>query len=243
MTSPTPGAGRYLAAQMAEDYLRGQILDGFFESGSRVSDVKLSKVLDVGRASVREAILSLSKEGLLEIIPNRGAFVPAFSVDQVLNLFELREALETFAVRLAAKRASALKLNSLSEMLLVSKLSVVKHGGQYPAQLDFHERVVSMSENPEIIARCRAVSSRLIIARRRSGSRPARADEAILEHQEILDALVERNPSRAEAAMRGHLLHASESFLQSLELSDKPPERTSDTHQSKRSVPAKAPTA
>lgn len=203
----------YRSAQRAEDYLRGQIVEGFFEPGSRISDARISEIIDVGRTSVREAIQRLSKEGLIDLIPNRGAFVAELSVKQIHNLFELREALETYAVRLAALRASAERLNTLQEMLTVSKLALVKHGGQYPVQLDFHERVVALSDNEALIAECREVSNRLRVARTRSGSLPARADEALAEHQRVVSALLERNPDQAEIVMREHLEHAKTSFM------------------------------
>jgi DNA-binding GntR family transcriptional regulator len=209
-TRTSPG---FVAVQRAEDYLRHQITGGFYQPGSRVSDARVASVLDIGRTAVREAIQRLNKEGLITVILNRGSFVVELDPDEVGELFELREALETHAVRLAALRASPERLHSLQEMLVVSRLAVVKHGGQYPAQLDFHERVVGLCGNQEIIRECREVSNRIRVARLRSGSRPARADEALEEHQLVVTALSERNPVKAADAMRDHLNRAHQSFL------------------------------
>jgi len=208
-----PTSSGFFAIQRAEEYLRHQITGGFYLPGSRVSDVRVAGVLNIGRTAVREAIQRLNKEGLIHVIPNRGAFVMELDHQAVGELFELREALETHAVRLAALRATPERLNSLQEMLVVSRLSLVKHGGQYPAQLDFHERVVGLSGNQEIIRECKKVSNRIRLARLRSGSRPARADEALSEHQAVVSALLERNPEAAAEAMRDHLRRAHESFL------------------------------
>lgn len=212
MGSSNQRVAEYRSGQRAEDYLRRQIIDGYFEPGSRVSDASLSTVLGVGRTSVREAIQRLSTEGLIEMIPNRGAFVAEVSGREVRDLFELREALESFAAGLAAERASLERLNSLQEMLLASRSSLVKHGGQYPVQLDFHERVVSLSNNDALIESSRQVSNRLRVARVRSGSQPARADEALIEHEAVLNALLERNATKASEAMRNHLRHAQLSY-------------------------------
>jgi len=200
------------AVEFVEHVVRRLISEGDYHPGARISDLQLSKRLGLGRTSVREAFQRLSKEGLISVIPNRGAFVTKLTDVQIDELYEVREALEVFAAKLAAERAPADRLASLQEMLAVTRLSLVKHGGHYPADLDFHERVLALAGNMELMRRASEVNMQLRVARLRSGYVPSRAEDAYEEHQKILDAIVERNVGRAESAMREHLVMARWSF-------------------------------
>src|SRR4051794_27841584 len=89
-----------------EEVLRERILDGTIRPGERLNEVTLAAALGISRGPLREAIQRLTSEGLLTVISHRGAFVRTFSRAEVVELYELRAALELHAVRLACDRAS-----------------------------------------------------------------------------------------------------------------------------------------
>lgn len=196
----------------AESSLHRLILAGFYAPGERVSDSAVSNELGISRTSVREAFQRLVNEGLLDIIQNRGAFVTKISHQDVAKLHEVREALETYGVRLAVTRAPVEKLLAVQEILSVTKSSIVEHGGRYPIEIDFHATLLELADNQLLSEHASRVNSSLRIARHKSGFVPARARAAYQEHVDILDAMLRRDVQGAEGAMHIHLINSRKSI-------------------------------
>tara|TARA_B110000503_G_C7172235_1_gene424911 strand:- start:4409 stop:5125 length:717 start_codon:yes stop_codon:yes gene_type:complete len=194
-----------IAVSHAERTLRRQILEGFYLPGDKVSDSTISNELGISRTSIRESFQRLAQDGLITIIPNRGAFVTEHSQKEIFELFELRDALEVFAVAQATKRAPQRMTLALKEMLTITKASMVEHGGRYPVELDFHATVCEMAGNETLQREIKKVHQKLKLVRIHSGYNPARAREAYIEHSEILEAMIKRDVKAAENAMRSHL--------------------------------------
>ena len=198
--------------------LRRQIVDGFHHPSQRISDLAISEELTVSRTSVRESFQKLVTEGLLFIVPNKGAFVVEHSPEEIIELYEVREALEVSAVRLAIEKASNDKLNSLKEMLSVTRTSMIEHGGRYPVEVDFHKSICELAENKELAQTMELVNCKLKIARRQSGYIPERARAAYAEQKEILEAMIGIDIPRAEALIRQHLANSRFSIQNSLKM-------------------------
>jgi DNA-binding GntR family transcriptional regulator len=196
--------------------LRRQIVDGFHHPSERISDLAVSEELTISRTSVRESFQKLVTEGLLFIVPNRGAFVVERTPEEVAELYEVREALEVQAVRLAIEKTSNEKLLSLKETLWVTKTSMIEHGGRYPVEVDFHKSICNLAENKELAQNMELVNCKLKIARRQSGYIPERARAAYGEHVEILEAMIRRDIPSAEKLIRQHLLNSRASFQNSI---------------------------
>jgi DNA-binding GntR family transcriptional regulator len=193
------------SSEEVEDVVRNLILDSVFKPGARLSDQRLSIDLGVGRTAIREALARLNKEGLVELIPNRGAFVRNVNGEQVIHLFEAREVLETHAARLAAVRATPQRLKALNETLAITRISLGESGGAYPVTLDFHDHVIDMSGNPVLIQLARDVNRQLRLARNHSGNSPERAGRAFDEHVRIFDAIQRGDGDGAALAMHDHI--------------------------------------
>ena len=104
--------------QAVADKLREMILHGTFAGGDRLLEVPLSEQLEVSRTPVREALITLSDEGLVEYRPNRGYVVRSFTLDDIMNAYVVREALEGLATRiLAEKRLERTLKRQLEECL------------------------------------------------------------------------------------------------------------------------------
>jgi DNA-binding GntR family transcriptional regulator len=197
-----------LAITHAERTLRRQILEGFYLPGQKISDSTISKDLGVSRTSVRESFQRLVQDGLITIVPNRGAFVTERNKQEASELFELREALEVFAVSQATLRASTEKLIAIKEMLTITKASMVEHGGRYPVELDFHATVCELAGNQALQDEIQKVHHKLKLTRVFSGYKPARARDAYWEHLSILEAMIRRDSKAAAEAMRSHLCNS-----------------------------------
>src|SRR3954465_2999259 len=93
--------------QRVYDHLRSEILAGHLEPGTELAEVALSEQLGVSRGPLREAIGRLAAEGLVTVRPRRGAVVRSLSKEEFVELYQVREALELMAVRLAVPRLTA----------------------------------------------------------------------------------------------------------------------------------------
>lgn len=202
-------------AHQAEEILRNLILSGIFDPGQRLAELELSKKLTMSRSPIREALQVLSNEGLVRIIPNRGAFVTLLEPQRIEELYEVREALEAGAVRLATARADAVELSALHLLLKATALALEQDSGRpYPAELDFHAHVAQLARNPVLEKKIREVDLQLRLARGRSGFNPERARAALTDHLDIYRHLAARDVDRAEDAMRRHITASLSSVLE-----------------------------
>ncbi len=111
------GRGRLVqnASVAATELIRQAILDGRLEPGSRLKEEELARELGISRTPVREALLMLQAEGLIETTPNRGAVVRTHDADDLIDLYQLRALLEGYAARQAATRVSGHELDLTAE--------------------------------------------------------------------------------------------------------------------------------
>lgn len=210
------------------DSLRSEIIGGFRLAGDRLNEVAIAQSLNVSRGPVREAILRLEKEGLVVISPHRGAFVKTIDPQGVLDLFELRLALECEAVALAAVRVTGedlVKLRSLQSQS--SQLVSAKYDG-FSNDVDLHNFIGALSMNSALAESVKNVNMELRLARLKSGSNPQRASEAVAEHNEIIKMISVRDAEGARSAMRDHLLHSLGNTLGLMYPDSEPPGRAAD---------------
>lgn len=204
-------------AEQARKLLRHSILNGVYAPGQRLKEMEISRDLGISRSPVREAIQGLANEGLVKIAPQKGAFVADLDATEVAELYEVREALEIMAVRLAAERAEAPRIMDLGELLEATRSSLDhQESVGYPRNLDFHRHLSAMSGNRKLAQEVNEINSQLELARLRSAYKPGRAEQAYEEHLAIFDALRRQDPEAAADAMREHLRHGKENMLSML---------------------------
>lgn len=186
--------------------VRGLILSGHFQPGDRINEADLAASLNISRGPLREALQRLASEGLVQRVAHRGSFIPEFGAVETIELYETREALEVMAARLAAQRADADDRVALRGFLEATRTALQEDGEtHYPADMDFHERILALAGNRHLAHRCGEVHRQLYLTRSKSAYGPERAREAYDEHVAIVDAIQAGDPSSAEAAMRRHL--------------------------------------
>ena len=187
--------------------LKDAILNGEFAPHQRLIEADLSERYDASRASVRTALLNLTSEGLVERVPNRGARVRAISVDEAVEIVEVRIGLETLCARKAAENLTEPDADQLRR-LRGDIESAVRSGNlvEY-ARLnqDLDRRMRELSHHTtatQLLERLRAQSARHQF---RLAFHPGRAGQSAPEHIAIIDAVLARDPDAAEAATRAHL--------------------------------------
>jgi GntR family transcriptional regulator of vanillate catabolism len=207
------------------DQIRDAILDGSVGAGERINEVRFSRTLDVSRTPVRAALQALAGEGLLDYAPNRGFTVREFPIEAIVDAYEIRASLEGVAARFAAERGLSTDEKAVMERSLVAGDKLLERGTFEPGDLtiyrgingDFHETLLGAARNrmlAEMIRICHHVpvsSSRNIVAFEHRDVRRRHDD-----HHRIYEAIMAREPWRAEVLMREHVSGVKASLVKSL---------------------------
>ncbi|WP_248305756.1 GntR family transcriptional regulator [Agromyces sp. H66] len=209
--SDATGAAANDAAGSADarvtDLIRDAIIRGEYAPNQRLIEADLSSTFSASRATVRTALLELASEGLVERLPNRGSRVRAISLDEAIEIIEVRMGVEGLcaakaALNLTDEDAAALERlrDDMSESVAEGDLMEYSRLNQY---LDLRIRELSRHATAsDVLARLHAQSVRHQF---KLSSRLQRAKVSVLQHAEIIDAVVARDPDRAERAVRSHL--------------------------------------
>ena len=208
-----------LMRDQAYAYIQRKILSGDLQAGKAVSELNIAKELGSSRTPIREALGQLVAEGLLEQIPNRGAVVVQFGRQDIIDLFELREALEAYAVeKVACGRlhpANIDRLRSLADELLTLKNEIERSGREtlnssqrqqfVRSDMGFHALMIQMSNNPRISKVVK--STRLLIRFFATRGLPKATElEWIYQHHsEVVQAVAAQDPERAVRVIRKHI--------------------------------------
>lgn len=212
----TPPLHLSLAGQ-AVDVLREQVLTGEIPPGSRVNEVEVAQKLGISRGPLREAIRHLASEGLLTLVPHRGAFVPDADSDEVKALFELRTALECAAAELAASRRTDVDLVRLQEVCAESRRNY-RAGQPFPYRLDlaFHRTLIDAARSPRIAEQVRLVQQRVVLLRSALEDDPSHTHASMDDHDELVMAVADGDAARASTVMRRHLSRVCAQMMSSL---------------------------
>ncbi len=198
------------ASDRAYDVLREEILQWRLAPGTVLGEVEQSARLGVSRTPLREALSRLSSDGLVESQSGRGLVVSSASVDDVRELFELREALETAAAALAARRRDPAQFASLADEF--ERAAELVSSNQLDAYYDlvgrFDDAIDASLANPSLVTALRGVRTHLQRIRRLAQDDPARLVRAASEHRLIAEAIRDGNADLARNATAVHL-HAS----------------------------------
>jgi DNA-binding GntR family transcriptional regulator len=205
--SPLRRLGNEPARTRAYTALREAIVAMELPPGARLSENELAGLLGVSRTPVREALIRLRDEQLVEIAPQRGTFVTPISVRGVLDAQFVREALECAAVRLAAQRATDTDVADLTEMIQAQQRS--REAGDLEAfyLLDeaFHARLTDLSGHPIASSLAQRAKGHLNRVRRLSLPVPNYIETMIAEHEAVVTAVADHAPDTAEQNLRHHL--------------------------------------
>jgi len=198
------------------EHLRESILRKELSSGERLIERDLVQRLGVSSTVVREALARLAKDGLVTLLPYRGAFVTKLSKRDIIEIYELREVVEGLAARWAAERVNEEEIKQLRAFIKSSERFVANTSSYYDAlnKFRFHDLIGKMSGNARLykIIRDFRNQSKLLISS--SLARPERAKEAFEEEKKVLEAIINRDPFSAEKYAKEHVRNAKKVILE-----------------------------
>jgi DNA-binding GntR family transcriptional regulator len=197
------------ASVAATELIRQAILDGRLEPGSRLKEEELARELGISRTPVREALLMLQAEGLIETTPNRGAVVRTHDADDLIDLYQLRALLEGYAARQAATRVSEDELERLAESC--DRFDAIADDDVRELVREnmwFHSAIHSAAASPRLSGMVRSVIELPLVYKSYVWYSPDQKRISAHYHHQITNALRLRDPDRAEALMREHVFEA-----------------------------------
>lgn len=188
------------------DRLRDYIIEGDIEPGDRLHEIGLSQRLQVSRTPLREAIKLLATEGLVDLLPGRGARVSALSPEAVGELFEVISGLERMAAELAAERMSDLEFSHIQELhdRMAAHFATGERHEYFALNHEIHGLIVAAAHNPTLVATHTGLMAKARRSRYTALASDARWAEAMGEHEALLAALRDRAARLAGDIMYRH---------------------------------------
>ena len=219
---PHRGAERSVRSRVEATYqrLKRDIMEGVYTPRQRLIETEIAQILGVSRATLQAALIRLQHEGFVEIQPNRGAQVRAFSVEEATRILQVREVLEGLAAALAAERATTAQLAELQGIIVEMENTLAADDllGHLPLVGRFHQRIIEVAGNEFVDQFLGMLRAPLIRHQFRVILVPGRKDESLAEHREIMTYLVRRDATGAERAMRRHIAALRNSLQQASHL-------------------------
>jgi len=202
---------RYLHDEVAER-IRDLIRSGELEPNSRVNELELAERFGISRTPLREAIKILATEGLLELLPNRGARVAAVNEAEIDEMLEVIAGLEANAARLLAKRITDSEIADIAELHEVMLEAYEKRDEAHYFTLNrqIHEAMMRAAKNATLAQLYAGLSSRIQRFRYAAHKTPEQWQRAIDEHEEMLRLMIERDGEKLAALMERHILGKKE---------------------------------
>lgn len=200
-------AGGVRARGRVYTVLRDAIVSTEFHPGQRLSESELAERLGVSRTPIREALVRLRDDRLVEIVPQLGTYVSRISRQAIDDAQFVREALEGAAVRIAATRARPEDVAALDAIIARQREAFRDSDIDrfYVFDDELHRSLCDLSGHGVAWSLSQRASGHLNRIRRLSMTLPAYIDEMIEEHAVVLDAVRRREPVEAEHALREHL--------------------------------------
>jgi DNA-binding GntR family transcriptional regulator len=203
--------------------LEEQIISQKLRPGESVTEMKLSRELGVSRTPVREALQRLDREGLIKLIPNKGAVVLGISEQDLMDIYKIRMRLEGLAARIAAEKRDEAFCRELRDNVELTEFYMTKGNIEKVKNLDseFHDIIYRCCESRMLGKTLSELHRYIASYRKLSLAVSGRIDHSLSEHREIYEAIACGNTDAADALMSEHVERALENLLQILNKDEK----------------------
>ncbi len=208
-----------LMSEEIADILRENIISGNLNPGEKVNEYQVAKLLNISRPPIREAFRLLTAEGLITLVPRKGAFVSKLSVQEVKEIYEMKSMMESFAVRLAipiVDEKEVSKLDSINN-LMEEKIKQNNFKAILKLNIEFHRKMIKMSKNEKLAHFYESIVLPIRRYQRIGLSAPTSWEVSLKEHRGIVQAIKSKNIGLAGKLTREHTMRATARVLKRLE--------------------------
>jgi DNA-binding GntR family transcriptional regulator len=199
--------------------LRDSIIKGELNPGQKLTEPELAEKLGISRTPIREAFRQLESEGFLTVIPRRGAVVSRITKKEIVDFYELKSLLESYAARIAAEQITEKGIEKLKR--INEQLTVLAEKGDVEAFFwkndEFHNTFISYCGNEKLLEFRGHMVQRFMRFRLGALSVPGRLMDSVRQHKTIISALSEKDGSLAEAVVLEHALLSGRELAERVE--------------------------
>jgi len=203
-------------SKMAYNAIRRSILSGEIRIDEIYNEVHIAKNLGISRTPVREALLELSSQGLISLLPRKGFIVKKFSGKDIEEIFEIRSAIELATVEKISHIASLLEFNTLDEILKSQRCAAKENTPCKFVELDrsFHVALGKLTDNSRIEIIMQSIRDYMHLMGLHAVGLGGRMDAVINEHQMLLNAVRQGMTMESRVLMNYHLIQSKDAMLQ-----------------------------
>lgn len=195
--------------------LREDILSGKYKEHEELKEVAIGEELGVSRTPVREAFRQLELEGLIQIVPNRGAYVTGITAKDVKDIYMIRSLLEGLCARLATEKISKEQLEEMEENVYLADFHASKGHLAQMAELDnrFHDILYEACDSKMLEHTLRDYHQYVLRVRQKTLATNTRGRASNDEHRQIMEAIKAKDADRAEQLANRHMLNAYDNMV------------------------------
>lgn len=192
---------------IAYQIIKEKILNGAFLPSQKLIETDLANEINVSRNTIKKVLLQLQQEQLVDITANKGASVKSYTLDEVINYFEIREVLEVLVVGKVALNINDVELKNLEEILaeMSSHLLNNRYDEYSALNKEFHNVIYNASHNIQAVDMINMIKTQLMRYQIRTILLPGRNKESFKEHENLLYALKKHDVTLAENAIKKHI--------------------------------------
>ena len=218
MTAEVISIPRAALHEQVAQRLRQMLVEGGIAPGAKLNERELSERLNVSRTPLREAIKMLAAEGLVELLPNRGAIALSLGEDDIRHTFEVMAGLEALSGELAAQRITADELAEIRAMQFEMMAAYTRRdlSNYYRLNALIHSAINAAAKNPVLTATYNQVNARLQALRFRSNQDGEKWKRAVSDHETMIEALAARDGAALREVLTGHLYNKRDVVLEQL---------------------------
>jgi len=202
-------------AKMAYETLRKSILEGQLKSGEIYNEMAIAKDLQISRTPVREALLELTAQGLVSFLPRKGVVINHYSKLDVIEIFEVREAIELFVIEKLSRNFRSFDLTAINIIFKRQEAAAQNDKPQQfiQADRDYHIRFCELAGNRRLVNILNNIRDMIQLMGIQALTRTGRYNEVVAEHKEIIEKVSQGKVADAIQAMRYHLDQSREAVL------------------------------
>ena len=195
--------------------LRDDILSGKYQEHEELKEVAIGEELGVSRTPVREAFRQLELEGLIQIIPNKGAYVTGITEKDVRDIYMIRSLLEGLCARWTTEHITKEQLEEMEENVYLAKFHAEKGHLEQLAELDnrFHDIMYEACNSKMLEHQLRDFHEYVLRVRKRTLNSANRGPKSNEEHEQILEAIKAGDADLAEKLANQHMINAYENMV------------------------------
>ncbi len=197
--------------------LRDDILSGKYEEHEELKEVAIGEEMGVSRTPVREAFRQLELEGLIQIIPNKGAYVTGITEKDVKDIYMIRSLLEGLCARWATQHITEEQMEEMEENVYLAKFHAGKGHLEQLAELDnrFHDILYEACDSKMLEHQLKDFHQYVLRVRKKTLSNVNRGPKSNEEHEKIMEAIKAGDADLAEQLAHQHMINAYDNMVKS----------------------------